>query len=128
METLTYLFWSLYKYFKRTGWRWDAYGRSLMCFSFPYSIPCMFFLFMISKEYHLQERYNISEWIILLVIFVFFMAISYYSMTFVFPKKKIESLEYTKEEIKKHRLNIIYFIIGIIVLIILRLVYVRYTK
>ncbi len=49
-------------------------------------------------------------------------------LKFFFSKGKIENLTYNREEIKKYRLNILYSIILLAVLLIFRLAYIRYTK
>ena len=85
MKTITYIFWRLYRYFKKI--RQEPYYRSLFIFSFPYS-----FLIMGHTILFLNS-YNVEEWIKIMItcmeVFILPLPLKY-----IFPKKKIENLEY----------------------------------
>lgn len=36
---IAYVFWSLYRYFKKRKWGSNSYTRAIMFFSIPYSAP-----------------------------------------------------------------------------------------
>ena len=108
MKTITYIFWRLYRYFKKI--RQEPYYRSLFIFSFPYS-----FLIMGHTILFLNS-YNVEEWIKIMItcmeVFILPLPLKY-----LFPKKKIENLEYTKEEKRQMNRKLLVCLVVVILII-----------
>lgn len=116
MKTLTYVFWRI---FKRLKYKDNS--------AFPY-FNAVFYLGVVLgviiciKWDLLVTKTKIEKYIIL----AFVSIICTLPIQFIFPKQKIEILQYTTEEEKKHKMNILKFVIGIVILAVLRLLYVKF--
>lgn len=133
MNTLTYLFWSLKKYYERAWLIKGQYNWTILAFSLPYNFPILIFSGVFSKEYikpFLELRIKNEFWEILITILlplIVFLLLTQ-PLKFFFPKKKIENLVYTRKEIKRYQLNILYFLCSLIVLIVIIFLYVKSKK
>jgi len=129
MKTLTYLFWSLRKYYEKVWLTKGQYNWTILAFSLPYNIPIMLFSGAFVKVF--INPYLEME-ILRIIIFLLFTLLIFFLLAqplkLIFPRKKIESLSYTKEEVKKYRLNILYFFLGLILLIVLLVIYKKYVS
>lgn len=129
MKTITYLFWSLKKYYEKVWLTKGHYNWTILAFSFPYNFPILFFSGAFVEVFiNPYLKMKILQVIIFLLfpMFIFFLLAQ--PLKLIFPKKKIESLSYTKEEVKKYRLNILYFFLGLILLIALLVIYKKYVS
>lgn len=112
---ITYVFWSLYRYFKKRKWGSNSYTRAIMFFSIPYSLPLGILLIKILEIGYVEE----SKFLFI-ILFSICIYISSFPLRFVFPKNKIETLEYTKEEKKQmNRKLLVYFIIVILIIFLI---------
>ncbi|SHM15577.1 hypothetical protein [Chryseobacterium polytrichastri] len=129
MKTLTYLFWSLKKYHEKVWLTKGQYNWTILVFSLPYNIPIMLFsgafVQVFINPYLEMEILRIIIFLLFTLLIFFLLA---QPLKIFFPKKKIENSIYTRKEVKKYRMNILYFTIGFFVLIALAFVYIRYTK
>jgi len=129
MKTLTYLFWSLKKYYEKVWLTKGQYNWTILVFSLPYNIPIMLFsgaFFQVFINPYLEME------ILRIIIFLLFTLLIFFLLAqplkLIFPREKIESLSYTKEEVKRYRLNILYFFLGLILLIVLSVIYKKYVS
>lgn len=53
---IAYVFWSLYRYFKKRKWGSNSYTRAIMFFSIPYSVPLGIFLIKILEIGYIEEN------------------------------------------------------------------------
>ncbi len=129
MKTLTYLFWCLKKYYEKVWLTKGQYNWTILAFSFPYNFPIIFFsgaFVEIFIKPYLEMR------ILQIMIFLLFPMLIFFLLAqplkLIFPRKKIESLSYTREEIKKYRLNILYFFLSLMLLIALLVICKKYVS
>ena len=129
MKTLTYLFWSLKKYYEKVWLTKGQYNWTILVFSLPYNIPIMLysaaFVQVFINPYLEMEILRIIIFLLFTLLIFFLLA---QPLKLIFPRKKIESLSYTKEEVKRYRLNILYFFLGLISLIALLVIYKKYVS
>ena len=93
MQVVRFIFWNLYTYFKKRKWGSNSYTRAIMFFSIPYSVPLGIFLIKILEIGYVEENK-----FLFIVLFSTYIYLSSFPLRFVFPKNKIETLEYTEEE------------------------------
>ena len=123
MKTIVYLFWRFCRFRKGKGKKeveFDYFAALITLGAIITLIVINIFDFVpdaIRAEFLKKSIYAYVFWFICAFIF---------SLPFrlIFPKKKIESLIYTKEEERRYKLNSLYFVIGLVVLFVLRLIYV----
>ena len=112
---IIYVFWSLYRYFKKRKWESNSYTRAIMFFSIPYSVPLGIFLIKILEIGYIEENK-----FLFIVLFSIYIYLSSFPLRFVFPKNKIETLEYTKEEKRQmNRKLLVCFVIVILIIFFL---------
>lgn len=128
MKTLTYLFWSMKKYYEKVWLTNGQYNWTILAFSLPYNLPIIFFS---GAFVEIFIRPYLEMRILKIMIFLLFPMLTFFlfaqPLKLIFPRKKIEGLSYTKEEVRKYRLNILYFFLGFILLISLLVIYKKYV-
>lgn len=109
---IAYVFWSLYRYFKKRKWESNSYTRAIMFFSIPYSVPLGIFLIKILEIGYVEENK-----FLFIVLFSIYIYLSSFPLRFVFPKNKIETLEYTKEEKRQMNRKLLVYLVVVILII-----------
>jgi hypothetical protein len=119
MKTITYIFWRFWKFRvkKENGDVSGAYFTVTLFYAlFFIGFPSML---IIGKFFPLKEIKQEDKWLAYLITIPIILLCSL-PIRFIFPKKKILSLEYSDEERKYYKYNFYQFIIIITILIIVR--------
>ena len=118
MKTLDYFFWSIYRWFGKRKYPYPYYFATLALGIIVSIIVISVFDIVpdvVRAEFQKKSVYGY----LFSFIYAFIFSLPF---KFIFPKKKIENLSYTNEEVERYIQNSVYFVIGFVVLLFLCIV------